>query len=82
MEPAAKIMSDALKNSDINPMKYPVICNVTALPMTNSSQKIREALVDQITAPVQWTSSVKKMADMGVELFLKIGPGSGTDESG
>lgn len=76
MAPAAKIMADALKNTDIKSLKYPVICNVIASPMDNSPEKVRAALVEQITAPVQWTSSVRQMVDLGVELFLEIGPGN------
>jgi [acyl-carrier-protein] S-malonyltransferase len=76
MEPAARVMGSALNNAIIHPARHPVICNVTATPLDNTPEAIRSALVEQITAPVQWAASVEKMVDMKVELFLEIGPGS------
>jgi [acyl-carrier-protein] S-malonyltransferase len=52
----------------------PVVANVTAEPVTEPSQ-IKELLIDQITSPVLWYQSVKRMYDQGVRDFVEIGPG-------
>ncbi|MBN1878913.1 ACP S-malonyltransferase [bacterium] len=76
MQPAADKMAEALGVATVSDMKHCVICNVTARPIPNEPSAIRDALVQQVTAPVQWEKSIKSMADTGVELFVEIGPGN------
>lgn len=76
MKPAADTMAEALRQSTISSPQYPVVCNVTAEIMPGTADKIRDALVLQITAPVQWEKSIQMMAADGIDLFLEIGPGS------
>ncbi|MCD4654186.1 ACP S-malonyltransferase [bacterium] len=75
MKPASEIMDKELQTATVTATKYPVICNVTAKPITSDPNEIRNALVQQITSAVQWEESIKYMAEQGVELFLEIGPG-------
>jgi [acyl-carrier-protein] S-malonyltransferase len=37
-------------------------------------QSVQDKLYQQMISPVQWETSVKKMADQGVELFIEVGP--------
>jgi [acyl-carrier-protein] S-malonyltransferase len=53
---------------------FPVVSNVTASPVTDADEA-RRLLVEQLTAPVRWTESVRTMLQMGAERFLEIGPG-------
>jgi [acyl-carrier-protein] S-malonyltransferase len=76
MKPAALDMMTALKVADIKTLGKPVVCNVTGALVQNSPESVREALVKQVVSPVQWTHSIRSMADMGVDLFLEIGPGN------
>ncbi|HPQ41728.1 MAG TPA: ACP S-malonyltransferase [bacterium] len=75
MQPAAERMKAELAAIDPGDVLSPVVCNVTAEPMENEPDAIRNALVTQIVSPVQWVRSIRTMADQGVELFLEIGPG-------
>ena len=74
MFPAAEIMVEKLKCLDIKKPKMKIISNVTAKPVS-SPQKIRELLLDQITATVRWRESVLFMIDKGTKRFIEIGAG-------
>lgn len=53
---------------------FAIVSNVTATPVTDAGEA-RRLLVEQLTAPVRWTESVRTMLQMGAERFLEIGPG-------
>ena len=48
--------------------------NVTASAITNENE-IKSNLIQQLTAPVKWTQSVKQMIADGATSFTEIGPG-------
>ena len=56
------------------PPAIPVISNVTARP--HHPERIRETLVDQITAPVRWSESIRYLLAKGLAVtdFEEIGP--------
>ena len=64
-----KIIDTEFKNPTID-----IISNVTAMP-ENSSDKIKNLLIDQIENPVKWRESIKNMIKLGVNSFIEIGPG-------
>lgn len=74
MAPAAQEMATALADVDFRPPTVPVIANVTASTVTDSSQ-IRQLLVEQITGTVRWRESVIYMKTKGVDKVLEIGAG-------
>lgn len=53
----------------------PVYQNATALP-SSDPEEIRHNLLAQLTSPVRWTQSVRKMIDDGATDFVEFGPGS------
>ena len=53
----------------------PVIANVDAQPKRDSRSAI-QALVDQVSAPVQWEAVVKRLATEGVTTYVEVGPGT------
>ncbi|HEU5015838.1 MAG TPA: ACP S-malonyltransferase [Roseiflexaceae bacterium] len=75
LQGAADGLAPAVREAPMTDARVPVISNVTAEPLT-SAESIREELVAQVTAPVRWIASVQRMAAMGVDTFVEIGPGS------
>lgn len=51
----------------------PVVGNIGARPL-GSEEEIRDELAGQLTRPVQWTASVRWMAEQGIGRFIEIGP--------
>ncbi|WP_158964701.1 ACP S-malonyltransferase [Chachezhania sediminis] len=74
MEPAAKVMANALDDVDIVAPKVPLIANVLAEPVSDP-ETIRSLLVDQVTGAVRWRESVLSMAELGVTEIWEIGAG-------
>jgi [acyl-carrier-protein] S-malonyltransferase len=52
----------------------PIYVNVDAVPVT-APEALREALVRQVSRPVRWMESVRRMREDGVNLCVEIGPG-------
>lgn len=78
MEGAANQFGEFLQNFTFNPLQTPVIANVTGkpYPAENPNQVIRESLVKQIAASVQWTESIRYLKSLGEVEFEEVGPGS------
>jgi len=74
MESARHKLAMELENIQINTPRYPVIPNVTAEP-ARDPERIREMLALQVTSPVQWTDSIRRLADQNVTDYLEVGPG-------
>ncbi|PZX07970.1 [acyl-carrier-protein] S-malonyltransferase [Psychrobacillus insolitus] len=74
MRPAAHKLDEAITSIDLQEAKIPVISNVTAGPVTESSV-IKNLLVEQLYSPVRWEESVQKMIELGVTVFIECGPG-------
>lgn len=74
MLPAAERLSEVLDTVTIGDLAVPVVSNVEAQAYSES-QRVKELLVAQVSAPVRWEESVQHMASLGVEKFVEIGPG-------
>lgn len=75
MEPAAKVMAEALQEEKIKAMPaVTLISNVTATPLENQEQ-ITSRLVDQITGRVRWVESMNYLASQGVSEIVEVGAG-------
>ncbi|UXX83007.1 ACP S-malonyltransferase [Roseovarius pelagicus] len=74
MEPAAKVMAEALAQVDLNAPKVPLVANVLAQAVSDPAQ-IRQLLIDQVTGSVRWRESVMFMAGEGVTETWEIGAG-------
>ena len=74
MRPAAEAMAEALGAVTVKPPAVPVVCNVTARPVTTPDEVVRR-LVEQVTGTVRWRESVAFMARSGVSTFYEIGAG-------
>lgn len=74
MQPAADRMAGALAGVSVADAAIPVVQNVTASAVTDAAT-IRENLYWQLISPVHWTSSVRYMAEQGVQVMAECGPG-------
>lgn len=74
MEPAARVMAEALSHVDIEEPAVPLVANVTAHAVRNPPL-IRSLLVEQVTGVVRWRESVAWMASEGVTEIVEIGAG-------
>lgn len=59
----------------LNPPAVDVISNVTAQRHTGPEQ-IRRLLVQQVTNPVRWEESMRRLLSEGFTQFLELGPGT------
>lgn len=75
MKPAALQMDVALERVTVSTPKIPYISNVDA-KLHSMSSGIKERLVEQITAPVLWDSSMKTFLSFGCNRIIEIGPGN------
>lgn len=72
MKEARKEFRDYLDKFDFNPLKIPVISNVTARPYDKETSP-KELLAQQITSSVQWTDSVRYLMAQGEIDLVEIG---------
>ena len=75
MAPAADTFRSSLSAAPLRDPAIPVVSNATAEPVT-SAEDLRELLARQLTGPVRWTESVRRLADLGVDTFIEVGPGT------
>lgn len=73
MNQASVMMEQELTKYSLKPPLFPVITNCDANP-TIDKTLIADKLVSQINHPVLWEDSVKKMIELGCEIFIEIGP--------
>jgi [acyl-carrier-protein] S-malonyltransferase len=74
MAPAAEKLAAELAGVRFAAPRVPVVSNVDAEP-NREAARIPELLRRQVTAPVRFTESVRRMAALGVTRVLEIGPG-------
>jgi len=75
LDSAKEKLSEEINNVKFNDAVYPIISNVYAEPQVNANE-IKNALILQLTSPVKWTQSVKKLKELNVSKFIEIGPGN------
>lgn len=75
MEPAREELAKGIESTPLQYPVCPVYQNVTALPSSDPLE-IKKNLLQQLTAPVRWTQSVRNMISDGAESFVEIGPGN------
>jgi len=75
MKPAADQLAAALASITIASPRVPVVANVTAEPVSDPA-RIKELLVQQVTAPVRWEESIQTIAKLGVTTAFELGSGA------
>jgi [acyl-carrier-protein] S-malonyltransferase len=74
MSPAADKLAAALASTNIVAPRIPVISNVDAQPHSDP-EVIKKILVQQLTSPVQWETTLKGLLDNGLSKSYEVGPG-------
>jgi [acyl-carrier-protein] S-malonyltransferase len=74
MKPAQDRLSADLDATEVSGPQVPLVNNVSAQVVTSASA-VREGLKQQVTAPVRWEESIRRLRQEGVEFFLEVGPG-------
>ena len=74
MESAYEKLGEALANVPIHTPQFPVISNVTGQEVKTPAE-IRQTLQDQVTSTVRWVDCMERLAALGCNLFIELGPG-------
>jgi [acyl-carrier-protein] S-malonyltransferase len=74
MRPAEERLAPELRALAVQAPRVPVVANVDAEPRRDSAASI-EALVRQVSSPVQWERVVRRLASAGVTTYVEVGPG-------
>jgi len=74
MKPAKEELEIAINEMTFKKGLYPIYQNVNASAVT-STDKIKENLIKQLTAPVKWTQIMQNMLKDGVTEVVEVGPG-------
>lgn len=70
---AGDYLRGALEVVDWHPPRVPVVANLTAEPYSDSNT-IPTALERQLSSPVRWADGVRKLAALGCDGFIEVGP--------
>jgi [acyl-carrier-protein] S-malonyltransferase len=74
MESAYEQLGAALPHVPIQPPRFPVISNVTGAEVRTPIE-IRRTLQDQVTGTVRWLDCMERLAELGCDFFIELGPG-------
>jgi [acyl-carrier-protein] S-malonyltransferase len=74
MAPAAADLAGFVRSLRFRPLAIPVVTSVEARPI-HGPEELPDLLVRQLTAPVRWEATVRRLAALGATLALETGPG-------
>jgi len=75
MQPAEARLAPDLRALAVSTPRVPIVANVDAEPKRDAASAI-EALVRQVSAPVQWEAVMRRLASEGVRAYVEVGPGA------
>jgi len=75
MRPAAETLAQALKETEFRAASVPVVLNST-VKATHDPDELRHELAAQLYSPVRWVETVQRLAELGCDQFLEVGPGT------
>lgn len=75
MSRAAERLAIDVEQTTWADLNIPLVNNADARAI-RSAADVRSSLVRQLPSPVRWEESVKTMYDMGIHLFVEVGPGT------
>lgn len=75
MNSAAERLAVDMERTTWSELSIPLVNNVDAKAI-RSAADVRDSLVRQLPSSVRWEESVKVMYDMGIRLFVEVGPGT------
>ena len=74
MQSAYERLGAALQHVTIQPPRFAVISNVSGEEVKTPIE-IRQTLQDQVTGTVRWVDCVERLAALGCDFFIELGPG-------
>ncbi|MCR4430139.1 MAG: ACP S-malonyltransferase [Tepidanaerobacteraceae bacterium] len=74
LKPAGEKLAKELDNIELKDTKIPVVSNVNA-EFAQKAADIKMLLIKQVSSPVLWEDSIRKMIENGVDTFVEVGPG-------
>ncbi len=74
MAPVQAKLREVLADVSVQAPAVPVVSNVEATPNRDAA-RVKELLVQQVTAPVRFTEIAQLLVESGVDRFVEIGPG-------
>jgi len=74
MKPAGERLEKELERIGVNDLNIPVVTNVEA-EVNTSKDKVKTLLVTQVSSPVRWEESMRRIIRDEVECFIEVGPG-------
>lgn len=75
MQPAAERLAKEFAGVVWNNLSVPLVNNAEATAL-RAAEAVRASLVRQLPSPVRWEESIKTMAELGVTIFIEVGPGA------
>ncbi len=75
MAPVGEALAAAFARLTWSDAAPPIVSNVVAEPISDA-RHIRELLARQVSSPVEWVASVRRMLEEGVDTFVECGPGT------
>jgi [acyl-carrier-protein] S-malonyltransferase len=75
MKPAEERLAPVLRAVEALDPRVPVVANVDAETKTTAGAAI-EALIRQVSAPVEWRRVVGRLASAGIRAYVEVGPGT------
>lgn len=67
-------LSFEFANMQFNDFSYPLVANVTG-DYVLDYRNVKDLLIKQVSSPVLWENSVRKLIDDGFNTFIEVGPG-------
>jgi [acyl-carrier-protein] S-malonyltransferase len=74
MKPAQEKLARDLAGIEYRDLSFPIIENVSA-EANVSGERVKNALIEQVSKPVRWAQSVENLIAEGVETFVEVGAG-------
>jgi len=74
MAPASRRLAADLEKVEFSDGAFPVVANVDAEPLRDADA-LRASLARQVTAPVRWVDTVRRLRALGANVQIEIGPG-------
>ena len=74
MEPAKAGLVEAVDGMSFRDPAVPIVANCTGSPLTKA-EDVKEEIISQIVACVQWKRTMDYMLGAGVSRFIEVGPG-------
>ena len=74
MRPAQKRLAHLMESVVFHDLRFPLVNNIKAEKVFRGDQA-RQGLIQQVSSTVLWSSCVEKLVNIGVTVFVEVGPG-------